>query len=677
MIDRTVVGNLFAWACQVGLIAIVAACMLSLFRVDAPSLRYAWWRLVLVVCLLLPAVQPWRVIEMPPPAPEPMSAGELALGGSAVSGESAAPQKNRPETSDSRVLWPAMIAIALVAGAVLRLAWLGAGLLRLRGLRQAGERAAPCDGHDELAKLIEAGAEIRYVHVIGQPVTFGLRRPVVLLPDTLRTLPDSVQRAILAHELWHVRRRDWIWILTEEVLRALLWFHPAISFVISRVQSAREEVVDELTVLLTNSRRSYLEALLAFADKPALFAAAPFARRRHLFQRMLLISREGVMSSKRIVMSGAAMSMALVGTISAGAASFPLTVTPQPQTTVAAATPQQSALQAGTGIDPAVSGTTLAQNPPRDPKPVPPPPPPAPPMRAGSSEAELKKALAAAPGASVTLYYELSRLQERRGANAEAEATLQAGRRAFPGHDGIVGQLTQFYLRTDSFDKAIAVLEDAAAADPSNPAGHHRVATFYEEKVRKSPDLSPTEKLTYIQAAIAAEDRALTYNPEFIDALVYKNILLRHQANLETNTDRRALLLAEADTLRNRAIELRKGQASTQVTRTLIGQSTTPVTIDGQAPVRIGGSIKPPVKVRDVRPVYPPEAQEGRVQGVVIIEATIDGSGRVRNAKVLRSIPMLDQAAVDAVMQWEFTPTLLNDAPVPVIMTVTVNFTMQ
>jgi protein TonB len=96
-----------------------------------------------------------------------------------------------------------------------------------------------------------------------------------------------------------------------------------------------------------------------------------------------------------------------------------------------------------------------------------------------------------------------------------------------------------------------------------------------------------------------------------------------------------------------------------------------------QAPIRVGGNIKPPQKRRHVNPVYPPIAQSARVQGVVIIEATIGPDGKVKDAKVLRSIPLLDSAALDAVRQWEFTPTLLNGVPVPVIMTVTVNFTLQ
>jgi protein TonB len=95
------------------------------------------------------------------------------------------------------------------------------------------------------------------------------------------------------------------------------------------------------------------------------------------------------------------------------------------------------------------------------------------------------------------------------------------------------------------------------------------------------------------------------------------------------------------------------------------------------APVRVGGNIKAPTKVRNVNPIYPQIAQSARVQGVVIIEATISPTGKVTDARVLRSIPLLDQAALDAVRQWEYTPTTLNGVPVPVIMTVTVNFTLQ
>jgi TonB family protein len=94
-----------------------------------------------------------------------------------------------------------------------------------------------------------------------------------------------------------------------------------------------------------------------------------------------------------------------------------------------------------------------------------------------------------------------------------------------------------------------------------------------------------------------------------------------------------------------------------------------------KAVVRVGGRVKAPTKIKDVAPVYPAIARSAHVSGVVTIEATIGPEGKVIDAKVVRSIPMLDQAALDAVRQWEYTPTLLNGEPVPVLVTVTINFT--
>ncbi len=95
------------------------------------------------------------------------------------------------------------------------------------------------------------------------------------------------------------------------------------------------------------------------------------------------------------------------------------------------------------------------------------------------------------------------------------------------------------------------------------------------------------------------------------------------------------------------------------------------------SPVRVGGRIKEPKKLRHVAPVYPEIARQARVQGVVILEATISPQGHVTSVKVLRGIPLLDAAAVEAVRQWVYAPTLLNGVPVPVIMVVTVDFRLS
>jgi TonB family protein len=653
--------NLARWNLQIALLAIVAAVLLHVLKVSAPVIRHAFWRTVLAACLALPVVQPWRstTIETPlqilgaaVPARSPGLAGQASLG----AGSPLLPQVSR----HLRANWVSYVGVVLTCGVALRLAWLVIGIHRLQRLRRAGELAVTGGGYEELAALIEAGAEIRRVERLGQPVTFGVLKPAVLLPASFSSLPAGVQRAVLAHELWHVRRRDWAWVLLEEGIRAAFWFNPAMWWLISRVQSSREEVVDQLTVQVTNARKTYLEALLAFADEPTLFPATPFARRRHLFHRMLLISREAVMSSRRIVASSIAMVAVLLATGLYASSAFPLKAVPP-------------------------SSVAFAdQNPPRDRRPG----------EAGpetARERELKKAIEANPQNS-DLYFQLAGMQEGRGATSDAEGTMLALKRSLPNKPGLSTAIAAFYTRSGQFERAVATLEDAAAANPSNVEGQQVVATFYWEKAFKDQTLSSADKLRYIESGIAATDRALSYSPDHVDALVYKNLFLRIKANLESDAASRQALITEADALRNRAAELNASKARQAGRAGMVfvpapGQQAPPPPpppppppaelVDGQAPVRVGGSMKPPTKTRDVKPVYPADAFAAGVQGVVIIETTIDTFGNVLNARVLRGQPMLDQAALDAVQQWQFTPTLLNNVAVPVIMTVTVNFTLQ
>ena len=94
-------------------------------------------------------------------------------------------------------------------------------------------------------------------------------------------------------------------------------------------------------------------------------------------------------------------------------------------------------------------------------------------------------------------------------------------------------------------------------------------------------------------------------------------------------------------------------------------------------PIRVGGSISPPKKIRHVAPKYPPEALAAGAEGLVVIEALIATDGSVRDVRVISSVAMLDGAAMDAVRQWQFTPTLLNGAPVEVVITASVNFAIR
>ena len=116
-----------------------------------------------------------------------------------------------------------------------------------------------------------------------------------------------------------------------------------------------------------------------------------------------------------------------------------------------------------------------------------------------------------------------------------------------------------------------------------------------------------------------------------------------------------------------------------------VGLTVDPPTIDPPPPpppavtkpVRPGGLIREPKKIVHVAPMYPVIAQQSRVEGVVILEAIIDERGNVDHVRVLRSRPLLDQAAIDAVRAWKYTPTLLNGVPVQVLMTITIQFTLH
>lgn len=234
-----------------------------------------------------------------------------------------------------------------------------------------------------------------------------------------------------------------------------------------------------------------------------------------------------------------------------------------------------------------------------------------------------------------------------------------------------------------SFEAMIAKLEAAAALTPDKPDGYAKLAAFYEEKVRRDTELLQTEKWTYVLQGISAADRVLTIDPTHVEGLIFKGILLRHQAQLVPDPGQRQALIDEADMLRAQALELRKA-SGVPVPRPAVagaeGAAGAPCrlgTPDGTAPVRVGGNISAPTKTLNVSPVYPVDALQARVAGVVILEVLIAPTGEVSQACVLRSIPLLDEAAVDAVTQWQFEPTELNGTPVPVVMTVTVNFTLQ
>ena len=293
-------------------------------------------------------------------------------------------------------------------------------------------------------------------------------------------------------------------------------------------------------------------------------------------------------------------------------------------------------------------------------------------------EVEMRARVAASP-TDAQAALALAKLQEDGGRYAEAEATLLGAKAALPTSIPLLNGIAAFYNRQGDFDKTIQHLEDAARLDPTNPQGFHLVGAYYQEKAARDPRLTEEKKRAYIESGLGAEDAALALRPDYVEALVYKNILLRSLALIEPSPGVRERLIADADVLRNRAMQLQKEQAAPAIARPRVPLPPAPpqTYAAANAPVRVGGNIRVPSKTKHANPKYPDDALAARIEGVVICEIIIDPSGRVSDVKVLRSIPLLDAAAVEAVRQWEFEPTYLNGMAVPVIMTVTVNFRLE
>lgn len=159
-------------------------------------------------------------------------------------------------------------------------------------------------------------------------------------------------------------------------------------------------------------------------------------------------------------------------------------------------------------------------------------------------------------------YFVLAKIYEDMGNYEQAEATLIRAREARPNDPAVYMSLAGYYNRQGEFEKTIEALEARAQQEPNNPEAYYTIATYYWDKAYRDFRLPEPEKKQYVEAGVAAVDKAISLKNDYMEALVYKNLLLRLQANLEKNPARQQALLKEADQLRDRAQELRKQRAA-------------------------------------------------------------------------------------------------------------------
>jgi beta-lactamase regulating signal transducer with metallopeptidase domain len=309
--------NLLLYAAQAALVIGALAALLAALRLS-PAFRLAACRAVLLAVLVLP----WLAL-LRTPAPELPAVSFSGAPASFVEAIDARVAADRP--------WAAIAGGVLAAGVVLRLLWLGIGLLRLSRLTRRLPEAETTTEVDALQAELGTRARVHFAPGLAQPVTFGVSPAIVLLPIALRDASAEERTAVLCHELLHVRRKDWPWVLLEEAVLAVLWFHPAVWWLVGELQLAREQVVDRLTVAATGARRAYMDALLSAADAPSappLFAQ--FLRRRHLARPLVALAEEVVMSRARLAVGGVLVLGVLLGSGAAAVAAWPLAVVQAP-----------------------------------------------------------------------------------------------------------------------------------------------------------------------------------------------------------------------------------------------------------------------------------------------------------------------------------------------------------
>jgi TonB family protein len=316
--------NLIAYSLQIAVLAGSGTLLAYLFRVRAPRIMHGYWQLLLLVCLLLPCLQTWQhpIVSRSVRVTETVAAQSVAVQTSVAT---MIPGPAKP------VLWKYLPHV-LFGGILLRLLWLGIGFLRLKLLKKKShlfseERTIVQDMQWRTGVRVT----VLLSSAVHSPVTFGFRSPTVLLPLSFQELSEPCKQAVICHELMHVRRYDWVTILAEEFIRSVFWFHPAVWWLLNRIQLSREQAVDQEVVRLMGTKQHYLDSLLEFARTHQRLRTVPaplFLREHHLVERVALLLKEVSMSRTRLIFSMTGIMTLLIATLFLSIGWFPLTGEP-------------------------------------------------------------------------------------------------------------------------------------------------------------------------------------------------------------------------------------------------------------------------------------------------------------------------------------------------------------
>jgi TonB family protein len=606
--------NLLAWSAQIGVLAVVSA--LAAITLTHPRARLLFWQGVLVISLILPAIEPWTQASAPDVNGVSITTSSSVVRGTAPSG--------------FHLSWRSEYLLAILAtGTILRLLWIGAGLLRLRRHRLSARLT--------LAPTVPLGRGQVNWYVsdsVSGPVTFGWLHPSILLPSRVNQLSDDLREAIACHELIHVARRDWLFVVAEELIRAALWFHPAVWFVLSRIQLAREQVVDLEVIRLTNDRERYLDALVAVAAQrlqPDVAPAPLFLKKRQLAVRVAAVLKETRMSKPRLVASFATVTSAALVAARLAVWFFPLQS--------AQLSSAQSSFMDDTGVTVDAGANLMHRSP------------------------------MVHPGIAGTVT-----LQATLNAKGEvADAQVLSGPE----------ELRRYALQS--------VLQWHYATDPAPPSPVRITLRFDTPAGAAVPAAASTPPTVMRkQTAILKTIDIQTPSPGVEQRL--RAVLPVHEGD-EVSADTMAKVLASAQQIdehftgnmnigpnHEATIHLTLGVPTplpfTRAPEGVVPPAPAPAAMLPPQRIRVGGNVQAANILTKVTPAYPVDAKAAHIQGVVRLTAVIGKDGTVQSLELASGDPMLAPTAIEAVKQWVYRPTLLNGNPVEVVTQIDVNFTL-
>jgi TonB family protein len=675
-------------------LALIALLLLAIFRPKSAAARHAVWTVVLVAMLALPVFAP-----LLPPLPVKINSQSSmpvnpGLAGGAIVAPSRAPgiagAKPLPPFSAPR--WPIQLAGVYLAVMSVLLARVLFAYRATRRLVRGSEFVRDVRASSLFETLAASHSiarplpQLRASNSVIVPITIGWSRPAILLPASWQSWDDWKLRAVLTHELAHIRRGDWLVTLAASVNRCLFWFHPLAWWLERRLSALAELASDDAVLGSLGDAPRYAAAVLEFAAalqaRGGRFARYGVAMARtpnvsHRITRILELRHPGPGIMKRSSWL-AILACALPLVYSAAALQISRTL-PEPGTHAGIA----QLLTEGSRLS-AAEVQQLEQQLARDPEDL---------AARGKlvayystnniSHPRLEHILWLIehhPESAITLYF--SRERAFNSTDDDRVKALWMKQTTEHRNDAqVLSNAAKYLGRTGQFAEQLAeedLLKRARQLEPSNPEYTKALADLFVSAIARSlmpsAEAAPGPPTEPSLASAAKEELEASTDAALVGTVgEYLSRLMGGTMGPagETRAEYAELLLKRAQSLDPTNPEWSEAIDRLNAARQNPPAQTPP---NGDRRIRVGNEVQESNLLQRVDPVYPPLALQARVQGIVRFSVTIGRDGHVRNIELIAGHPLLVPAALNAVKQWLYRPTLLNGDPVDVAAVVDVPF---